>query len=146
MSLDEEEEFKRRKETGPQKSMNDYTEKFNQYKESLKKRTSQDLVKEEQDIRSDAEGSSQKYVPPVYTVKRLKTDYENDCEQQQECDDMEESESQEHPAAVVNHEGSSERRTSTPHNDGTTNITLKRREFMPQTGDRSERAKKLDPL
>ncbi|CAI2382786.1 unnamed protein product [Moneuplotes crassus] len=76
MDEEEEEKFQARKDSGAQKSMSDHSQRFSQYKTNLRKRTSL------QQSQGSSEGSK-KIKSEVPRVKRLKTEYEIECENEE---------------------------------------------------------------
>ena len=164
MSYDEEEEFKNRKETGLQKAMSNYTEKFSQYKETLKKkRKAEDVEKESQEISDKLSDSQWKFKPEVHTVKRMKTDYELECQsdegegegedsqedQEEPTENIEEKEAEKSNIEESKEDFSSKRpsiSSVSSINKSITNINLRKKELTAQLEDRTKRMKKIDPL
>ena len=89
MTYDEEEEFKKRKETGLQKAMSNYTEKMSQYKEKLK-RKAEDVERESREFKGSQSENNKQFTPEIHTIKRMKTDFELECQSEEE--EWEESE------------------------------------------------------
>ena len=98
LSQNEEEEFKQRKETGAQKSMNEFRKLTEDYKDKLKKRKASEIYSSQTETQEQQE-------PEVYKVKRIKTEVERQLEldMESEQDESEETpESQDQSKSVPN--------------------------------------------
>ena len=98
LSQNEEEEFKQRKETGAQKSMNEFRKLTEDYKDKLKKRKANEIYSSQTETQEQQE-------PEVYKVKRIKTEVERQLEldMESEQDESEETpESQDQSKSVPN--------------------------------------------
>ena len=146
MSQGEEEDFKRRKESGVQKSMSEYSQKFSQYKDSLRKRKVKQYQTEEKEIQDKFENGDEMDIDheEVPKVKRLKTEFE--CENEGESGGEEESGSNDKNHTSSNNSQESEKSKSESDKKVLPSYTQRRREKTMTLEERSKNLKRIDPF
>ena len=84
LTEEENKEFAKRNESGAQKTMNDFKNRFSSYKDAAK----QQKRKANEVMVNSQTSNDEKFNQTVHTVKRLKTDYEKEVESESQQDEV----------------------------------------------------------